>query len=253
MSRSIADLLAEAPAVRACRDALGDAAGVWIVGGAVRDAALGRTVTDLDLAVSGDPREVAAAIARGGGKMFQLSEEFATWRAIGPDDAWQVDVARPSRRGDRGRPGASRLHRQRDGGSALARRRRAARSSRRAHRPPRSAPCGRSPSESFGDDPHSHPSRCPDRRRSRTRDRSRHGRARPRARGRSRAARRRAPARRAADAAHRRRPDQGPRPPGRARGDRAPCCPSSRPFAASSRTPTTTSTSTGTPSRCSRG
>ena len=93
MSGSIADLLTEAPAVRACRDALGDAAGVWIVGGAVREAALGRNVTDLDLAVSGDPREVAAAIARGGGKMFQLSEEFATWRAIGPGDAWQVDAA----------------------------------------------------------------------------------------------------------------------------------------------------------------
>jgi putative nucleotidyltransferase with HDIG domain len=93
VSGPIADLLAEAPAVRACRDALGDSAGVWIVGGAVRDAALGRTVTDLDLAVSGDPREVAGAIARGRGKMFQLSEEFATWRAIGPDDAWQVDAA----------------------------------------------------------------------------------------------------------------------------------------------------------------
>jgi poly(A) polymerase len=94
VSRPIADLLAEAPAARACREALGDAAGVWIVGGAVRDAALGRPVTDLDLAVSGDPREAARAIARrAGGKTFQLSEEFATWRAMARDDSWQVDVA----------------------------------------------------------------------------------------------------------------------------------------------------------------
>src|SRR5262245_13417132 len=93
MSRAMADLLGEAPAVRACRQALGDASGVWMVGGAVRDAALGRAVTDLDLAVAEDPRRVAAAIASGRGKAFQLSEEFATWRVIGPDAEWQVDVA----------------------------------------------------------------------------------------------------------------------------------------------------------------
>ncbi|MGH2926273.1 MAG: HD domain-containing protein [Solirubrobacterales bacterium] len=94
MSRPIAELLAEAPAVRACREALGESAGVWIVGGAVRDAALGRPVTDLDLAVVGDAREVAKAIARrAGGRTFQLSEEFATWRAMARDDGWQVDVA----------------------------------------------------------------------------------------------------------------------------------------------------------------
>jgi poly(A) polymerase len=91
----LADLLAEAPAVRACRAALAGSSNVWIVGGAVRDAAIGRAVTDLDLAVGGDPRDVAGAIARhSGGKTFQLSEEFATWRAMAPDDGWQVDVAR---------------------------------------------------------------------------------------------------------------------------------------------------------------
>ncbi|HEX7293586.1 MAG TPA: HD domain-containing protein, partial [Solirubrobacterales bacterium] len=67
--------------------------GVWIAGGAVRDAALGREVTDLDLAVAGDPAIVAKAVAREGeGHSFQLSAEFATWRAVARDGAWQVDV-----------------------------------------------------------------------------------------------------------------------------------------------------------------
>ena len=46
-----------APAAgRSARRALGEGEGIWIVGGAVRDAALGREVVDLDLAVAGDPR-----------------------------------------------------------------------------------------------------------------------------------------------------------------------------------------------------
>jgi poly(A) polymerase len=66
---------------------------VWIVGGSVRDAALGQEVTDLDLAVAGDPARVAKAIAsEGDGHAFELSAEFATWRAVAPDHAWQVDA-----------------------------------------------------------------------------------------------------------------------------------------------------------------
>ncbi|HEY5816310.1 MAG TPA: hypothetical protein VIS95_08215, partial [Solirubrobacterales bacterium] len=54
--------------------ALAGEPGVWIAGGAVRDAVLGREVTDLDLAVSGDPARVAKAVAReGGGHAFELS------------------------------------------------------------------------------------------------------------------------------------------------------------------------------------
>ena len=65
------------------RRALAGGEGVWIVGGAVRDAALGREVADLDLAVAGDPGVAAKAIAReGGGHAFELSAEFATWRAV---------------------------------------------------------------------------------------------------------------------------------------------------------------------------
>ncbi len=95
MSATSAEALAEAPAVRACREALDDVADVWVVGGAIRDAELGRGVTDVDLAVDADEREAARAIARvAGGPSFQLSEEFATWRVLAADGAWHVDVAR---------------------------------------------------------------------------------------------------------------------------------------------------------------
>ena len=100
MSQAIGDLLGEAAAVRACREALGDSTDAWIVGGAVRDAALGRAVRDVDLAVAGDQRGVARAIARvAGGASFQLSEEFATWRALSSPGGWHVDVARIRGRG----------------------------------------------------------------------------------------------------------------------------------------------------------
>ncbi|MFN8159530.1 MAG: HDIG domain-containing protein [Solirubrobacterales bacterium] len=87
--------LAQAPAVAAVRGALAGGPPAWVVGGAVRDAVLGRPVGDIDLAVDGDPREVAAAIARAcGGSSFELSAEFGTWRAVRGSGGWQVDVAR---------------------------------------------------------------------------------------------------------------------------------------------------------------
>jgi putative nucleotidyltransferase with HDIG domain len=50
-------------------------------------------VTDLDLAVAGDPAESARAIAAEcGGHAFELSAEFETWRAVASDQAWQVDL-----------------------------------------------------------------------------------------------------------------------------------------------------------------
>jgi poly(A) polymerase len=85
--------LASAPVVAAVRDALGEADGVWVVGGAVRDAALGREVADLDLAVAGDPGAVARAIASGLQEhAFELSAEFGTWRVVAKRHGWQVDV-----------------------------------------------------------------------------------------------------------------------------------------------------------------
>jgi len=89
---TLADRLASASLVQAARRSLAGT-GAWIVGGAVRDAALGREVTDLDLAVAGDPAAAAKAIAReGGGHSFELSAEFGTWRAVAADHSWQVDV-----------------------------------------------------------------------------------------------------------------------------------------------------------------
>lgn len=85
--------LDDAPVVVAVRDALADLEGVWIVGGAVRDAALGREVADLDLAVAGDPAAVARAIGKELGEhAFELSAEFGTWRVVARGRGWQIDV-----------------------------------------------------------------------------------------------------------------------------------------------------------------
>ncbi len=90
---TLSEVLATAPPVELARRALGGGEGAWIAGGAVRDAAMGREVTDLDLAVAGDPATVAKAIARAGdGYSFELSAEFATWRAVAADRSWQVDA-----------------------------------------------------------------------------------------------------------------------------------------------------------------
>jgi len=65
----------------------------WIVGGAVRDRLLGRPTVDLDLAVPGDPRRAARAVASStGGAAFHLSGAFGAWRVVGPDAAWHVDL-----------------------------------------------------------------------------------------------------------------------------------------------------------------
>jgi putative nucleotidyltransferase with HDIG domain len=90
---AVTERLAAAPLVALARGGMPESEGVWVVGGAVRDAALGREVVDLDLAVAGDPAPVAKAIARAGeGHSFELSAEFATWRAVAADQSWQIDV-----------------------------------------------------------------------------------------------------------------------------------------------------------------
>jgi putative nucleotidyltransferase with HDIG domain len=90
---SLSERLFDAPVVAMARRALGGGEGVWIAGGAVRDAALGREVNDLDLALAGDPAAAAKAIARdGSGHAFELSAEFATWRAVAADRSWQIDA-----------------------------------------------------------------------------------------------------------------------------------------------------------------
>jgi putative nucleotidyltransferase with HDIG domain len=85
--------LGEAPLVAAVQAALGEGEGVWIVGGAVRDAALGRAIADVDLAVAGDPGAAAKAIAKELGEhAFELSAEFGTWRVTAASRGWQVDA-----------------------------------------------------------------------------------------------------------------------------------------------------------------
>jgi putative nucleotidyltransferase with HDIG domain len=71
----------------------------WVVGGAVRDRALGRHgVEDLDVVIDGDPAEAArevARVARQGGDpaaCFALSEAFGAWRVVAHDGSWQVDL-----------------------------------------------------------------------------------------------------------------------------------------------------------------
>ena len=74
----------ESEPVRTVRDAAGDqVAATWVVGGAVRDAALDRAITDVDLTTKGRPEALARAVASAaGGPAFPLSEEFGAWRVI---------------------------------------------------------------------------------------------------------------------------------------------------------------------------
>jgi putative nucleotidyltransferase with HDIG domain len=98
--RSLGEALGAAPAVQHAVAALDRAPETWIVGGAVRDAALGRPVVDVDLAVAEGPATVAATLGQAArGPAFELSAEFETWRVLGPEAAWHIDVTRL--RGDR--------------------------------------------------------------------------------------------------------------------------------------------------------
>jgi poly(A) polymerase len=66
----------------------------WIVGGALRDKLLGRRVTDVDVAVRGDPQPVARALAgEVRGPVFPLSEAFGAWRVIDRRAGRVYDVA----------------------------------------------------------------------------------------------------------------------------------------------------------------
>jgi poly(A) polymerase len=80
-------------ALAVARSALGGEP-VWLVGGALRDRLLGRTVLDLDLVVDGDVREAARRLARAArGPAFELSDEFGAWRVVGPGRAWHADLS----------------------------------------------------------------------------------------------------------------------------------------------------------------
>ncbi|MBI4897367.1 MAG: HD domain-containing protein [Actinobacteria bacterium] len=91
MSRVLAsDPLAEIRAALAETPAAGE---VWVVGGTLRDALIGRSLTDVDLAVSGDVKRAAQAVhGRVGGDIFGLSERFGTWRVQPASAAWTIDL-----------------------------------------------------------------------------------------------------------------------------------------------------------------
>lgn len=93
-ARLIARLAAADP-VRAVRGALAELPGrAWIVGGVVRDAALGRPLSDVDIVVDGDPAAAARAVGRAvGGPAFALSERFGAWRVHDRARAFSCDVA----------------------------------------------------------------------------------------------------------------------------------------------------------------
>jgi Poly A polymerase head domain/Probable RNA and SrmB- binding site of polymerase A len=62
----------------------------WVVGGAVRDRALGRPVVDVDVALA-EPEQAARRFAReSGGAPFPLSERHGAWR-VALDDGRTVD------------------------------------------------------------------------------------------------------------------------------------------------------------------
>jgi len=86
--------LESAQPIRAVRDALAGGPAAWLVGGVVRDAALGRPIVDVDIAVAGDPEEVSRRVARAiGGPAFGLSEAFGSWRALDRERTFAVDVS----------------------------------------------------------------------------------------------------------------------------------------------------------------
>lgn len=71
----------------------------WLVGGAVRDRALGcQPREDIDIVLDGDPGEAARALARQAREegqpaaCFSLSAQFGGWRVMARDRSWQLDL-----------------------------------------------------------------------------------------------------------------------------------------------------------------
>ena len=65
----------------------------WLVGGAPRDRSLGRATADFDVAIDGDPKPLARALAReADGHPFRLSDGFGVWRVVAHDHTWQLDL-----------------------------------------------------------------------------------------------------------------------------------------------------------------
>ncbi|NLT06730.1 MAG: HDIG domain-containing protein [Solirubrobacterales bacterium] len=95
MSGDLDRALGQSTAVAALRAGFAEAGiEAWLVGGVVRDALLGRPLTDVDLAVAGDVEQAARVAARAlGGPRFPLSERFGGWRALSRDRAVTCDLS----------------------------------------------------------------------------------------------------------------------------------------------------------------
>ena len=165
---AVVELVTVPPVAQELADLFG-AAGhrLYLVGGTVRDALLGRSETDLDFTTDARPDAVLAlvdgwasavwdtGIAFGtvGLRRRGVTMEITTFRS----DAYDRVVAQPRRRlrgHHRGRPRAPRFQRQRDGGGAhraAADVRGPVRRARRARG--RGADTPATPEESFADDP----------------------------------------------------------------------------------------------------
>jgi tRNA nucleotidyltransferase/poly(A) polymerase len=79
------------------RQALPDPAGIWLVGGAVRDALLGRDTHDMDFAVAQDARQAARAVANAlGADYYALDADRDVGRVLvsRPDGPFLLDFAR---------------------------------------------------------------------------------------------------------------------------------------------------------------
>lgn len=65
----------------------------WLVGGAVRDRALGRDTADFDVTIAGRVDEIARSLGKAaGGFAFELSAAFGVWRVVAHDRSWQLDL-----------------------------------------------------------------------------------------------------------------------------------------------------------------
>jgi tRNA nucleotidyltransferase (CCA-adding enzyme) len=75
------DALRALPCGARLLDVLARHPGSWVVGGAVRDALLGRPLSELDVVVEGDPEPVALGL----GEVVAFHERFGTYDVVGAD------------------------------------------------------------------------------------------------------------------------------------------------------------------------
>jgi tRNA nucleotidyltransferase (CCA-adding enzyme) len=87
------DALRALPCGARLLDVLARHPGAWVVGGAVRDALLGRALGDFDVVVEGDPEPVARAL----GEVVAFHERFTTYDVASEDCFFDVVMARAER------------------------------------------------------------------------------------------------------------------------------------------------------------